>query len=202
MKTLNFGIEIELTGITRNTAAKTIAAYFGTGETNHEGGTYDTYTAKDSKGRTWKAMYDSSIRAEKKNGGRAGDPYRTEVVSPILTYDDIEDLQEVVRQLRHKHGNTHSCRSREIYTPDLEEHSKHNRKQGGYDLQDIENQPLKNEILQKDKRETSRGHQQKETDNNGAACKHLVLLTECRLGQKPTLQRKPISWIESSRNIY
>ena len=102
MKTLNFGIEIELTGITRNTAAKTIAAYFGTGETNHEGGTYDTYTAKDSKGRTWKAMYDSSIRAEKKNGGRAGDPYRTEVVSPILTYDDIEDLQEVVRQLRHK----------------------------------------------------------------------------------------------------
>jgi len=96
MKTLNFGIEIELTGITRNTAAKIIAAYFVTSETYHEGGTYDTYTAKDRRGRTWKAMFDSSIRAEKKNGEPAGDLYKTEVVSPILTYDDIEDLQEVV----------------------------------------------------------------------------------------------------------
>ena len=102
MKTLKFGIEIELTGITRSTAAKTIAAYFGTRETNHEGGSYDTYTAKDSKGRKWKVMYDSSIKAEKKDGTYANDHYKTEVVSPILTYDDIEDLQEVVRQLRHK----------------------------------------------------------------------------------------------------
>lgn len=102
MKTLKFGIEIELTGITRATASKVIAKYFGTNETNHEGGSYDTYTAKDSKGRTWKVMYDSSIRAERKNGEYASDLYKTEVVSPILTYDDIEDLQELVRQLRHK----------------------------------------------------------------------------------------------------
>ena len=32
----------------------------------------------------------------------AGDEYKTEVVSPILTYEDMEDLQELVRQLRHK----------------------------------------------------------------------------------------------------
>ena len=85
MKTLKFGIEIELTGITKNKAAKTIAAYFGTRETNYEGGVYDTYTAKDNKGRKWKVMYDSSIRAEKKNGTYANDNYKTEVVSPILT---------------------------------------------------------------------------------------------------------------------
>ena len=105
MKTQKFGIEIEMTGITREQAAKVIAAYFQTGETNYVGGTYRTYEAKDCKGRAWKAMYDSSIVAEKKVGGSitsAGDEYKTEVVSPILTYDDIADLQELVRQLRHK----------------------------------------------------------------------------------------------------
>lgn len=102
MKTLNFGIEIELTGITRSTAAKTIAAYFGTRTANHEGGIYDTYTAKDNKGRTWKAVSDSSIEAQRKDGSEASSLYRTEIVSPILTYSDIEDLQELVRQLRHK----------------------------------------------------------------------------------------------------
>ncbi len=101
MKTLKFGIEIEITGITRETAAKVIADYFGT-VIRYKGGTYRIYTAKDSKGRTWKAMYDSSIRAEKKNGRPANDDYKTEVVSPILAYDDIEDLQEIVRQLRHQ----------------------------------------------------------------------------------------------------
>jgi hypothetical protein len=101
MKTLKFGIEIELTGITRANASKVIAKYFGT-EHQHEGGYYDTWTATDSKGRTWKAMFDSSIKAEKKNGESASELYKTEVVSPILTYEDIEDLQEIVRQLRHK----------------------------------------------------------------------------------------------------
>lgn len=107
MKTLKFGIEIELTGITRETAAKVIAAYFGT-RTEHEGGHYDIYTAEDNKGRTWKVMFDSSIEAKKKNGEYASDFYKTEVVSPILTYGDIEDLQEVVRQLRHKGAITNS----------------------------------------------------------------------------------------------
>lgn len=103
MKTQNFGIEIELTGITRENAAKTIAAYFGT-SSEYAGLGYSAYTATDRKGRTWKAMSDSSLRAEKKQNGRtvaAGDDYKCEVVSPILQYDDIEDLQEIVRKLRH-----------------------------------------------------------------------------------------------------
>lgn len=103
MKTQKFGIEIEMTGITREQAANVIAAYFGT-ESEYVGGTYKAYEAKDVKGRTWKSMYDSSIAAEKKvSGGKvcAGDEYKTEIVSPILSYDDVEDLQELVRQLRH-----------------------------------------------------------------------------------------------------
>lgn len=106
MKTQKFGIEIEMTGITREQAGKVIADYFGT-ESTYVGGTYKTFEAKDSKGRTWKAMYDSSIIAEKKANGirvSASDEYKTEVVSPILTYKDIQDVQELVRQLRHKGG--------------------------------------------------------------------------------------------------
>lgn len=104
MRTQKFGIEIELTGITRKDAAKVIADYFGT-ESFYIGSYYETYGAKDRKGRTWKATYDSSITAQKKVQGRrisAGDEYKCEIVSPILTYDDMEDLQEIIRQLRHK----------------------------------------------------------------------------------------------------
>lgn len=104
MKNTNFGIEIELTGITRRAAAKVISDYFGT---SHEyvGGGYNAYEAFDNKGRRWKLMSDSSINAEKKVNGRkvpASSEYSCEVVSPILQYEDINDLQEIVRQLRHK----------------------------------------------------------------------------------------------------
>lgn len=103
MKTQNFGIEIELTGITREDAAKTIAAYFGT-TSSYAGLGYSAYTAADRKGRTWKAMSDASITAQRKENGRtvsASADYKCEVVSPILQYEDIDDLQEIVRQLRH-----------------------------------------------------------------------------------------------------
>lgn len=104
MRTQRFGIEIEMTGITREKAAEAIAEYFGT-ESFYIGTYYKTYGAKDRQGRTWKATYDSSIIAQKKSGGRtvgANDTYKCEIVSPILTYEDLPDLQEIVRQLRHK----------------------------------------------------------------------------------------------------
>lgn len=103
MRTQRFGIEIEMTGITRKKAAEAIAEYFGT-ESFYLGTYYKTYGAKDRQGRTWKATYDSSIIAQKKSGGRtvqAADEYKCEVVSPILTYGDMADLQEIVRRLRH-----------------------------------------------------------------------------------------------------
>ena len=103
MRTQRFGIEIEMTGVTREKAAEAIAEYFGT-ESFYIGTYYKTYGAKDRQGRTWKATYDSSIIAQKKSGGRtvqAADEYKCEVVSPILTYGDMADLQEIVRRLRH-----------------------------------------------------------------------------------------------------
>lgn len=101
IKNQNFGIEIELTGITRQNAAKVIANYFGT--TSHYIGTYyKVYGASDHKGRTWKAMSDGSINCQVKRNGRiesAGSDYSCEIVSPVLQYEDIEDIQNIVREL-------------------------------------------------------------------------------------------------------
>ena len=52
----NFGVEIEMTGVSRGTAASVIANYFGVGGIHFAGGTYQTYEAKDSKGRVCRHM--------------------------------------------------------------------------------------------------------------------------------------------------
>lgn len=102
MKTQYFGIEIELTGITRYQAATTIAAYFGT-SLDHQSASYGSYKVTDRQGRTWQVVKDGSITAEKKTNGTrtsAGDDYKVEVVSPKSRYEDIEDIQELIRRLR------------------------------------------------------------------------------------------------------
>ena len=103
MKNQTIGTEIEMTGITRQAAAKVVAEYFGTTE-NYVGGTYDAYEIEDNDGRIWKVMYDSSIESQVKNAdGRirgVGGEYKVEFVTPILKYDDIETLQEIVRKIR------------------------------------------------------------------------------------------------------
>ena len=102
IKEQNFGIEIELTGITRQKAAKVAAAYFGT-TAYYEGTSYDTHAVLDQQGRQWKFMSDSSIMAQRKEGERiveASAAYKTEMVSPICRYEDIVPIQELVRKLR------------------------------------------------------------------------------------------------------
>lgn len=102
MKNQAFGVEIELTGIERKRAAEVIADYFRTTE-EHERGSYDPYEIKDQMRRTWKVMRDGSISPQRKfNGGvrAAGDEYRTEVVTPICNYEDIEKIQDIVRLLK------------------------------------------------------------------------------------------------------
>ncbi len=88
-----------MTGITRSTAAKTIAGHLGT-EAVHVGGTYDTYTVDDSQGRKWKVVSDASIRTEARGNRAASRHYSVEVVSPICKYEDIESVQEIIRKLR------------------------------------------------------------------------------------------------------
>lgn len=91
MKNQTFGIEIEMTRITRQKAAEVAASHFGT-HPEHIGGAYDTWVATDTRGRKWKFVSDASIA-----GGRATG---TEFVSPICRWDDIETVQELVRKLR------------------------------------------------------------------------------------------------------
>ena len=108
-----FGIEIELTGITREKAAR-ITAEFLQG-TYSEGGTYyDTKKVTAPDGRVWKLTYDGSIHCQKRQGRQkiaSGKDYSVELVSPILTYkEDIETLQELVRRIRKAGGFTNaSC---------------------------------------------------------------------------------------------
>ena len=99
----NFGIEIEMTGITRKMAAKVVADHLeGTIEEVHD--YYKTLKITERDGRVWKIMYDGSIKCQKKTGRQkvsASSEYSVELVSPILTYErDMESLQEMVRKLR------------------------------------------------------------------------------------------------------
>lgn len=89
-----------MTGITRAVAAKTIAGYLNSRAT-HVGGTYDAYTVEDPQGRKWKVVSDASITCEARGERSASRLYSVEVVSPICKYEDIESVQEIVRQLRH-----------------------------------------------------------------------------------------------------
>ena len=95
MKQQTIGCEIEMAEITRQAAAQVVADYFGRSDTvRHDGGGYDTWSCLDGKNRRWRIMRDVSIIASE--GLK-----KAELVTPILTYDDIEDLQEIVRRLRH-----------------------------------------------------------------------------------------------------
>ena len=100
----NFGVEIELTGISRQKGARVIADHFGTERTiDHLHDGYDSAVAYDRQGRKWKCMRDGSINPQIRRQGRiesVSTDLRCEVVTPILQYSDLADLQEIIRKLR------------------------------------------------------------------------------------------------------
>ena len=103
MKNQTIGIEIEMTGITREKAAEVVATCLG-GTIQITNDSYDTHKIIAPDDRVWKIMSDASIQTMKKEDGKlisASSNYSVELVSPILGYNDIENLQEIVRNLRH-----------------------------------------------------------------------------------------------------
>ena len=94
MKEQTIGVEVEMNNITRKAAAKLAAEFFGTNRTEYTGSRngYETYSAWDAQGREWKFQKDVSIAGP--------DSEKCELVTPILTYADIETLQELIRRLR------------------------------------------------------------------------------------------------------
>jgi hypothetical protein len=104
-----FGIEIEMTGITRTQAAE-VASEVLNGTLSHKNDGYDTYQVKAEDGRVWKFMRDASIETKKpENVCDIGSNYSVELVSPKLKYrEDIETLQEIIRKLRKAGAVTNS----------------------------------------------------------------------------------------------
>ena len=93
-KKQTIGVEVEMNNITREKAARLAAEFFATGryeDTARRNG-YQTWSAWDQQGREWKFQKDVSIAGP--------DAQKCEMVTPILTYTDMETLQELIRILR------------------------------------------------------------------------------------------------------
>jgi hypothetical protein len=103
LKRQTIGVEIEMTGITRPKAAE-VTANFLRGRIKKTFDNYDTYKILTPDNRIWKIMSDASIRTMRNEKGTlvsADTSYSVELVTPILKYDDdIETLQELIRELR------------------------------------------------------------------------------------------------------
>lgn len=88
-----------MTGLTRKRASEIVAMHFES-VSEYEGGSYRSYSVKDTEGRKWKVVYDSSITPQIGSRRISDIDYKVELVSPICRYDDIEDIQQIVRKLR------------------------------------------------------------------------------------------------------
>ncbi|HEX2951001.1 MAG TPA: amidoligase family protein [Armatimonadota bacterium] len=91
---IRFGLEIETVGRTRRDVATAICSVVG-GNVEHVAtpACYDPYHVTDTDGRVWKVVADSSLT-------NVSADFRAEIVSPILCYDDIPLLQQIVRAVR------------------------------------------------------------------------------------------------------
>lgn len=96
MKSQYFGVEVELTGITRQQCKLILADYF------HDSELFD------AQGRDWGIHGDGSIspirRISRTIIDSASYDYQVELVTPILEYEDIPLLQEIIRLLRSAGG--------------------------------------------------------------------------------------------------
>lgn len=103
LRELRFGVEIEMTGITRVEAVQVVANYFGS-RISFDGTYYDKHSTRDSQGRKWTFMSDGSITGQINLGGRVaaavGSDYQVELVTPICSYEDIPTIQQLVEGLR------------------------------------------------------------------------------------------------------
>lgn len=109
LKNQLFGVEVEMTGITREKAARLVVGVLGTTPSHPESNCYHTRTIADQAARKWKIMRDSSITPIRNDDtSEPLDEYRVEFVTPPLNYSDIELLQNIIRKLRENGAKAHS----------------------------------------------------------------------------------------------
>lgn len=102
-----------MTGLSRQQAAEAVAALFGTTAIHSRSSrTYDPWEVTDNEGKTWRFVFDASIRATHRSGRRqlstGDDTYKVEMNSPKLEYSEMGKLQEAVRVLRRAGALVHS----------------------------------------------------------------------------------------------
>ena len=193
LKTQTIGVEIEMNHITRKNAAKLAADFFGTGryeDTAHRNGYY-TWSAWDAEEREWKFQRDVSIAG--------ADSEKCELVTPILYYEDIEILQELVRRLRKAGAISHAGVGAGVHihiganghTPQT--------------LRNLANIMASHESLLAEalKLDTNRmRHYCRTIDHDGTIRRHLVHLARTGLRQKSTLQQQPIPYVKLPCDLY
>lgn len=115
MKDQTIGVEIEMTGITRRQVAEIVRDHTNG---NLEAKNYGGFKVTGQDGRIWDIKYDTSINAHTRPApGRKmvsahysdAEEWSPELATPILGYDDIEPLQELIRKL-HKAGARSSAK--------------------------------------------------------------------------------------------
>ena len=100
IKNQKFGIEVEMTGITKKRAQRVVAKALNSTNTGREHH-YDNHYVIDNNERMWKCEHDGSIRTTHSDGTPTGSRlFSVELVSPILTYEDIPLLQTIIRELK------------------------------------------------------------------------------------------------------
>ena len=141
-----FGVEVEMTGITRQQAAQALAEYFGT-NARHTRGSYDTWTVRDTDGKDWKLMSDGSIKGEYKTASgyriTSDREYRVEMVTPKLTYAELPKFQECVQFLR----PSRPCGRLQPQPPEFEEPHRHHVLQGGHPVQSLAGERVQGRAL-------------------------------------------------------
>jgi hypothetical protein len=100
LKDQTFGMELEFTGITREKAASVLAEYFGGRIFENDDDYYTAYGVYSSDNRRWNIVRDCSINPVGYEVGDYDEDYQCELVTPICKYEDIETVQEIVRELK------------------------------------------------------------------------------------------------------
>ena len=102
MNNTRFGLEIEFTGITRHHAVNIVAECLENKYSEKVSVNWNRHkamiTAPD--GRVWAIVPDASILGYNEEGNEVGyrSQYACELVSPILTYDDIELVRTIAQE--------------------------------------------------------------------------------------------------------
>ena len=201
MKQQTIGVEIEMNHITRERAARLAAAYFGTDRCEYTASRngYSTWSAWDAQGREWKFQRDNSISGI--------DTEKCELVTPILTYADIERLQELVRRLRkagaksrshqprrRRGWGTHSHWSKRTHTAKPAKPCQHHGKPRAVACGCPAPRPEPDASLLPNRQpEFHRTAEPKKAHHHGTACGHLVYHKRGGIRQNAPLQRQPLS---------